>query len=272
MCKIIDNNNIFLHVPKCAGTTVVHNLDLELEDKDLNQLDQEINYGHFGIYPLIIKDHDVSKMKKHLILRDPVEWYPSLFNMANGVADHPYNVFTTDFNYFFKNMSNLKNMDTGDRFYNHLKNHLALQRISGRIDYDLDYLIEESNNSRYIDKHPDFNILLSKRNINEGLYTYFVLSLITKINPLELFSKTKEDIIKNLDDYIVDNLYIYNMDEVENLLNNVGYEYDGVSRNILRYDKKHDFYNDQMKREILGNHEIIEEIKRRCKRNAKQKS
>ena len=69
MCKIIDSENIFLHVPRCAGSVVITTVQSFLEDFKLVGLqDTYLNKGHVGVYPAIHYGVDIKQMKKHLIL------------------------------------------------------------------------------------------------------------------------------------------------------------------------------------------------------------
>lgn len=124
-------------------------------------------------------------------------------------------------------------------------------------------VLNDIKNYKYIDNHPDLNILLSERNIDEGLYTYWLLFLLSKINPLILFSQNKQTILNNLDRYIVKNVEIYSMNEIDKLLNNLNFTNLGINDNkSLNREKNYiEYYDENMLDIIKSNHKIFYKIK-----------
>lgn len=115
MCIIVDNKNIFIHVPKCAGTTVSSMINnKKISNFKLKKISNKMKRGHFGIYPLYINN---------------------LYNQPFFVPYKKYKLVKDDIKKY-----------------------------------------------KYSHNHSDLNILLSERNIDEGLYVYWILFLITKIN------------------------------------------------------------------------------------------
>ena len=92
----------------------------------------------------------------------------------------------------------------------------------------------------YIDNHPEFNILLSNKVPSYGLYTYTILNLLTKINPLLLFNKDTNDIYNNYENYLVDKICIYDINNINNLLLDVGYKSTTNTSNISNYIEYYD--------------------------------
>lgn len=260
MCILVDDNNIFVHVPKCAGTSVSRMINSKnIKNKNLCNLNEKLRVGHFGVYPLIINNL-YNNITPHLIFRDPVEWYVSQYLYVKDNPDHPYYIYAKPgFKHFFQNLIDMKNDKVA--INNHLRNHVN-RKINNKplfCKYKLyNEILTDAKNKIYINNHPDLNILLSDRNISEGLYTYFYLFLISKINPLILFSKDKEDIIKNIDKYLA-NVKIYDIDKIENLLKNIGFENTGVFANKSKKRTKSylSYYDDEMLKKIKEHHKLL---------------
>ena len=266
MCVIVDNFNIFIHLPKCAGSSVGKMINSKnLSNYQLQLINNKIKIGHFGIYPIIKSNNYNSLIKCHIILRDPIEWYVSLYFFVKNYIDHPYYIYANkDFKHFFYHVSNLKN-----KFINinsHLEEHVN-KKINDKplfSSYKLfTDVLNDIKNYKYIDNHPDLNILLSERNIDEGLYTYWLLFLLAKINPLILFSQNKQTILNNLDRYIVKNVEIYSMNEIDKLLNNLNFTNLGINDNkSLNREKNYiEYYDENMLDIIKSNHKIFYKIK-----------
>lgn len=262
MCIIVDNKNIFIHVPKCAGTTVSSMINnKKISNFKLKKISNKMKRGHFGIYPLYINNLYNNNIL-HLIIRDPLEWYVSFYLYVKNNNDHPYNIYAKqDFIFFFNNLINLNNINNSINLDNHLKKHVN-RKINNQpffVPYKKYKLVKDDiKKYKYSHNHSDLNILLSERNIDEGLYVYWILFLITKINPLILFSKSKKDIIDNLDKYIVDNINIYKINEISNLVKNLGFKYKNIKKNVSKKNKSYlSYYNDEMIEKIKKHHTII---------------
>ena len=54
MCIIINKHNIFIHIPKCAGSSIKGLINSKKLNKlKLKNLSNKIERGPWGIYPLI---------------------------------------------------------------------------------------------------------------------------------------------------------------------------------------------------------------------------
>lgn len=153
-------------------------------------------------------------------------------------------------------------IDIDKHLSNHVNNKLGKKGIF--CEYKpYDELKKDVIDLKYIDNHPDFNILMSERNIDEGLYTYFVLFLISKINPLLLFSKTKENVLNNLNDYIHTNINIYSMTELDKLVTNLNFDFKNIHANksSIKRILYISYYDDEMLEKIKNHHEVFYKIK-----------
>ena len=265
MCIIINEHNIFIHIPKCAGSSIKRLINSnKLNNPKLKNLSNKIEKGHWGIYPLIKNNIFSPNMKGHIVLRDPIEWYVSLYFYVKKFKNHPYFIYAkNDFKYFFNHLINMKNnlIDIDEHLSNHVNNKLGKKGIF--CEYKpYDKLKKDVIDLKYIDNHPDFNILMSERNIDEGLYTYFVLFLISKINPLLLFSKTKENVLNNLNDYIHTNINIYSMTELDKLVTNLNFNFKNIHANKSSIKESYiSYYDDEMLEKIKNHHEVFYKIK-----------
>tara|TARA_R110000824_G_C15174096_1_gene673157 strand:+ start:862 stop:1728 length:867 start_codon:yes stop_codon:yes gene_type:complete len=272
MCFIVDSNNIFIHNPKCAGTsvnTVIHKRDPK--EPELQQQNKKLAVGHFGVYPLIINKIYNEDMKAHIICRSPAEWYVSMFFYVRKYKGHPYQFFAREgFEKFFHSLIDMTttNNQINLEHLHYYINTKHIRQFSGRPPLwdkykNYDDILDDINNNRYLQNHPDLNILLGHKNITEGLYTYYVLQLLSKVNPLVLFSKNKENIIDNLEDYVVDNVQIYRMSDISILLENLGFggvQLPHAKRSKNRSRPYLDYYSDDMLEKLNTNHKIIDKL------------
>ena len=124
-----------------------------------------------------------------MIFRDPVEWYVSLYYFVKDNIDQPWQIYARNgFKHFFNNVidmtvTNINNTELYLHLSEHVNNKLNNKPLFVKYK-PFNYIYEDIKNNKYLDNHPDLNILLSQRNIKEGAYTYWVLSLICKINPV----------------------------------------------------------------------------------------
>ena len=271
MCQFIDNSNIFIHIPKCGGTYIINNLNSKTKSylkKDIYNINNKLIGRHFGIYSLIKNNIDITNITSHMIFRDPVEWYVSLYYYVKDYIDHPWEIYARDsFKHFFNNIIDMTVTSISNtKLHLHLGKHIDI--FNGRkplfVKYKhFNYIYEDIKNNKYLDNHQDLNILLSQRNIKEGAYTYWVLSLICKINPVLLFSYNKEHILDNLDKYLIDNLKIYNFDEKNTFLEKFGIIPNNKilnSTNHKRSKKYIEHYDVEMLQKIKENHTLFYKI------------
>jgi len=208
-----------------------------LNSKTKSDIHNNLIGNHFGIYPLIKNNIDLTNITSHMIFIDPVEWYVSLYYFVKDNKDHPWQIYARNgFKHFFNNVidmtvTNINNTELHLHLSEHVNNKLnnkplfvkyksfnfTNNKLNNKplfVKYkSFNFIYEDIKKNKYLDNHPDLNILLSQRNIKEGAYTYWILSLICKINPVLLFSYNKEHILENLDKYLIDNLKIYNFNE-----------------------------------------------------------
>lgn len=261
MCIIIDDENMFIHNPKCAGTSISRMINSQnIRNSGLKNINNKLRVGHFGVYPLIQNNLYNESMTLHMVVRDPAEWYVSLYNYVKKNEDHPYNIYAKkDFKFFFENLVNMK--EDKVKIDKHLEKHVN-RKINNHplfCEYkSYDKVLLDAKNRIYIQNHPDLNILLSERNISEGLYTYFILFLITKINPLHLFEKSKECIMKNIEKYLSRNVKIYDINDIDIFLKNVGFVNTGVFTNKSNIKKSYiDYYDEEMLNRLQENHKLF---------------
>ena len=121
MCFIIDNRNIFIHNPKCGGTTVSSIIMNNVLDK--YAINKKVSKGHFGCYSLIHSGMNITNFNKRIIIRDPIEWYVSQYEYTKKSKKNPYYVFSKyDFKTFFNNLIDMSHINID--YMRHLEYHI----------------------------------------------------------------------------------------------------------------------------------------------------
>ena len=258
MCIIIDNKNIFLHNPKCAGTSIIslinnNNISNKIE------FNKKYSKGHFGVYNLIKNNIFNNEYNFHIILRDPIEWYVSFYKYVKKFENHPFYPFTkSDFKYFFYNIIDLSNIKIDYESY--LEKHIQSKKDKTLLfenykPYNI--LKNDINNDIYSLNHPDFNILLSKKILSEGIYSYFLLFIISKINPLIVYKMNKDEIIDNIDNIITPNIKYYHMNNLQPFLNNVNINSIPKNLNSGNITDYKSYYDNEMLSLVYQKNKII---------------
>jgi len=192
-----DNQFLFIHIPKCAGTSIEkffgydYDRKIYIEHKYL-----QINHPkHLSLnnYEYIFNKELINKIYKFTFIRNPFDFIVSLYNytmysdkvMWNGIKDFEYKK-NIPFIEYIKYIYNLK----------YFKEKSPNQVVT----YSYNYYIETKNNNmdfigRYENLYDDFKIVCNELNIINSDLPFNNKSKVNDVNYKNYYNNESKDLV-----------------------------------------------------------------------------
>ena len=185
----ITDNEIYLHFPKCGGTSMFTAF------RGRGLIRKTIEPAHTGLFH--INKQNQTMYNTTCVLRNPMEFYISLFLFCTKHTDNPYNILNQqgEFENFIDACMNVHTLDVNliDSFFT--------DWFTKHQNKNFCELSEQITNGNLVTAHPFINILsLSKLNskLDCGLMTYIYVYLTAK-DPYYIFKNfTTKELAQNI--------------------------------------------------------------------------
>jgi len=208
----IDNkyNFLFIHIPKCAGTSIEKFFGYDYDNNKYIESDFKIGHPkHMTLneYSSILHRKILDNIFKFTIIRNPFDLVVSQYNYSlhsegvlwNGQNDYEYkkNITFNDYVVFLKNIK-----------YNTIKSRLN-KNVYSLDEYFVSDNIKLDFIGRYENLEQDFKIICDELNISDKTLPFENKSKVNKINYQDYYNEKTKNIVYNI---FKDELKKYNYD------------------------------------------------------------